>query len=281
MEVKDFSEVELKILSIIHVGIPWKFLPKYLEPFLREGMGIEIGIGAEELDGVLRKDFILMGEVLRDKGVRYSIHGPFWDLCPGSVDPLIRNATFVRFHQLMDICEIMHPCQIVFHTGFDPRHHREHTSEFIDRSIALWESLVKRAEHIGSPIVIENVWEEGPDIHRRILDRINSPFFGFCLDVGHRNTFARTSLEEWLEVLMPYLKEIHIHDNDGSCDAHFPPGTGTVNFKRLFGKLMEHDSDPILTIEPHREEHFYDSVRNLSEIMPSDLIKRRCKRLAK
>lgn len=276
-----FSERELKVLSVIHVGMPWRFLSRYLESFLREGMGIEIGIGAEELDNISGRDFVSTAEALRDRGVRYSIHGPFWDLCPGSVDPLIRKISLIRFHQLMDVCELMRPSQIVLHTGFDPRHHREHVLEFIDRSMDIWESLVRRAEHLGSPLVLENVWEEGPDMHRRIFDKIDSPFFGFCLDVGHRNTFAKTPLEEWIEILAPYLKEVHLHDNDGSQDLHFPPGTGTVDFTGLFKRLEECRIRPLFTIEPHREDHFYESVKNLSKLMPSNFLEHHFKMLAK
>ncbi len=181
----------------------------------------------------------------------------------------------------MDVCELMNPRQVVCHTGFDPRHHREHVDEFIDRSMPLWESAVKRAEHIRCAVVIENVWEEAPNLHRRILEQINSPFFGFCLDVGHRNTFATAPLVEWLENLMPYLKEIHLHDNDGSQDAHFPPGTGTVDFALLFKKLADNKANPLLTIEPHREDHFYESVRNLARLIPADFIEARLKVLAK
>lgn len=276
-----FSEDERKVLSVIHVSMPWKFIPKYLPSLFEQGMAIEIGLGAEELDGVRRQDFLSMVDILRKKGVRYSIHGPFWDLCPGSVDPLIRNVSFMRLHQLMDVCELMKPCQVVCHTGFDPRHHREHVLEFIDRSMPIWESVVKRAEHIGCSVLIENVWEESPNVHLRIMENINSPFFGFCLDVGHRNSFAVSTLEEWLETLMPYLKEVHLHDNDGSQDAHFPPGTGTVDFVGLFRKLMNHKTYPLLTIEPHREDHFYESVRNLTKLIPPDFLEEKRKMLAK
>ncbi|MCX7822402.1 MAG: sugar phosphate isomerase/epimerase [Syntrophobacterales bacterium] len=277
----EFSEIEQEILLVVHIGMPWKFILKYIDLLFHEGMAIEIGIGSEELDNASRREFISISEELRSRGVEYSVHGPFWDLCPGSVDPLIRNVSFIRFHQLMDVCELIHPCQVVCHTGFDPRHHREHVEEFIDRSMAFWESIAKRAEHIGTPVAIENVWEETPDIHWKILNRVGSPYLGFCLDVGHRNTFAKAPLEEWIEVLAPYLKEIHLHDNDGSEDTHFPPGTGTVDFSGLFKKLLECRVSPILTIEPHREDHFYESIRNLSKLIPPEFLKPRRKTLAK
>jgi len=280
-DMKGFSEAERKVLSILHIGMPWKFLKKYAESILQEKMSVEIGIGAEELDGVPRKVFIETADFLKSRGIRYSIHGPFWDLCPGSVDPLIRNISFVRLHQLMDVCEIMQPCQVVCHTGFDPRHHREHVSEFIDRSLPLWESIARRAEHIGCSVALENVWEEGPDIHLKIIKMIGSPYFGFCLDVGHRNCFAKAPLMEWLDSLIPYLKEVHIHDNDGSEDTHFPPGTGTVDFPGLFKKLSGNRVCPILTLEAHREEHFYESVRNLVHLILPDFLENHRKVLAK
>jgi len=105
------------------------------------------------------------------------------------------------------------------------------------------------------------VWEPGPDIHRELFDRIPSSFFGFCLDVGHQHSFSRTPLKAWLEELQSVLREIHLHDNDGTSDSHLPIGEGTIDFVELFRYLGSNGMKPLLTLEPHREEHLVKSLR--------------------
>jgi len=59
------------------------------------------------------------------------------------------------------------------------------------------------------------------------------------------------------------LKEIHLHDNDGNQDAHLPVGQGNIDFAVLFAFLRDVGQDPLLTLEPHHEEHFAESLEGL------------------
>ncbi len=83
---------------------------------------------------------------MREKGCRITFHGPFWDLCSGSVDPGIRKVTVSRLGSLFDLVEKIRPEQVVCHTGFDPRHHRGHRREWIENSLSTWAPFVRRAE---------------------------------------------------------------------------------------------------------------------------------------
>ena len=114
------------------------------------------------------------------------------------------------------------------------------------------------------PLVLENVWEQDPELHLELLEGIRSPWFGFCLDVGHQNSFSRTTLDKWLQMTWPYLKEVHLHDNDGSFDTHLPVGLGSIDFDCLFGFLSEKKISPLLTMEPHTIEHLYESLAGLA-----------------
>ncbi len=115
-----------------------------------------------------------------------------------------------------------------------------------------------------TPLVLENVWEEDPELHLELLERIKSPWFGFCLDIGHQHSFSRTTLDKWLQATWPYLKEVHLHDNDGSFDTHFPVGSGTIDFDYLFDFLGEKKISPMLTMEPHTVEHLYETLAGLA-----------------
>jgi sugar phosphate isomerase/epimerase len=93
---------------------------------------------------------------------------------------------------------------------------------------------------------------------------MKSPWFGFCLDVGHQHSFSRATLDKWLHATWPYLKEVHLHDNDGSFDDHFPVGSGTIDFDYLFRFMGEKNISPILTMEPHTIEHLYETLAGLA-----------------
>ena len=264
------DEAQSKALKRVHVNMPWRYLPDYLETILELPINVEIGLEAEHLDGVSRSLFRSVAENLHRAGCRITLHGPFWDLCPGSSDALIRQLSQFRFHQLFDLVEVFHPIQVVFHTGFDPSHHGYHHDSFRERSLAIWEPLVARAEALKIPLLLENVWEHGPELHRQLLTAFSSPYYGFCLDVGHQHSFSRTPLATWVETLGGFLKEIHAHDNCGSHDDHLPVGQGTIDFQSLFGLLRTRRLSPLITLEPHREEHLAESLAGLVKVMDID-----------
>jgi len=264
------DEAMAEALRQVHVNMPWKYLPDYLEMVLELRINVELGLEADQLDGVSRAEFRSVAEQLHQKGCRITLHGPFWDLCPGSSDSLIRQISQFRFHQLFDLVEIFHPAQVVCHTGFDPRHHGSDCTSYLERSLAVWEPMVGRAEASRVPLLLENVWEYGPELHCKLFAALRSPYFRFCLDVGHQHSFSKTPLLKWVEALGDLLAEIHVHDNCGSHDDHLPVGQGTIDFKSLFMLLRAKAINPLITLEPHREEHLAESLAGLVRGMDID-----------
>lgn len=256
----------LPMLKLVHINVPWKFLDDYIDTIIEFQMNIEIGFAAEELDRVSRAELKKAASRLHQRGCAISLHSPFWDLCPGSRDPLIRQVTYLRLHQFFDLVGIFEPGQVVCHTGYDPRHHRGQRQFWMEKSVPLWESMVERAEKAKVLLLLENVWEDEPGFHVGLLQAIDSPWFGFCLDVGHQNSFSESPLEVWVKELEDYLKEVHLHDNDGTQDAHLPIGQGNIDFLFLFEFLQRRSIAPMLTLEPHKEEHVRESLAGLQAI---------------
>jgi sugar phosphate isomerase/epimerase len=258
-----------ELLRLVHVNMPWQFMRQYIPMALDLGMNLEIGFGAEDLDGAPFSSFQSAVRKLRERGSRITLHGPFWDLSPGSVDARIRETSCLRLMRFIDAAELLSPVQMVCHTGFDPRHHKGHSKLWIENSLAVWEPLVRRAEKLKAPLLLENVWEKDPGLHEELLRRIDSPWFGFCLDVGHQHCFSDTSMGVWLETMSPFLKEAHLHDNDGSGDSHLPPGHGSIDFNSLFEFFAAGASIPVLTLEPHCSEHLLATVTALNQMRQS------------
>ena len=264
-----FDEQMLKLLRCVHVNTPWKYLLEHMEIVLENRINVEVGFDAEGLDSAPRAELERASARLSDRACRTTIHGPFWDLSPGSLDPLIRRATRHRLEQLFEMVSIFSPIQIVCHTGFDPRHHDGYRKVWMEHSCETWETVVKKCEDLKIPLLIENVWENDPNIHLELFSRLDSPYFGFCLDVGHQHSFSKTSLSVWLEALWERLGELHLHDNDGTRDAHYPIGRGGIDFRGLFNFLEDVDREPLITLEPHCEEHLAETLSGLLEVIHS------------
>ena len=65
------------------------------------------------------------------------------------------------------------------------------------------------------------------------------------------------------------MREMHIHDNRGLRDDHLPAGEGAINFHGVLLAAADAGANPILTIEPHRREHFFRGVAALRGLLSS------------
>jgi len=264
MNGREISPAMRAVLGQVFINMPWHYIEQYIDLIVENGINIEVGFGAEDLEKSSADDVCAVIGRMREKGSRITFHGPFWDLCSGSIDPAIRKVTASRLDRLFDLVEKIRPEQVVCHTGFDPRHHRGHRKVWIENSLSTWTRFVRRAEMLAIPLALENVWEEDPELHLELLEAIRSPWFGFCLDIGHQNSFSRTTLDKWLQPTWSRLKEVHLHDNDGSFDTHLPVGLGTIDFDFLFNFMGEKKISPVLTLEPHTLEHLYQTLTGLA-----------------
>jgi sugar phosphate isomerase/epimerase len=228
--------------------------------FLEYGMNPEIGVDARALDTTSDKAFAQVAEILKGNHRSITVHGPFMDLVPGGVDPMLLTATRKRLDRFFEIIPIFNPVNVVCHTGYDPSHYRELWTEWISASVDTWKPHVARAERFGFKLLLENVYEKSPQVHSALFEAIPSDSFGFCLDVGHHNVFADGSLEKWIDTFNEKIMEVHLHDNDGEADTHWAIGAGNVDFEGLFQRMRNNGLKPTLTLEPHEEETLWKSL---------------------
>jgi len=194
-----------------------------------------------------------------------TVHGPFMDLSPGAVDPLIRRVTVERFSQTLNVAGLLRAGNVVFHSGYEKWKYEHKTDLWLEGSLRTWEPVVMQAEAQGITISIENIFEEEPGNLRMLAEAIGSASFGLCFDTGHFNLFSTIPLQEWLSIVSPYLLELHIHDNDGTRDSHMPPGEGVVDFKALFDGLETLGADGfIVTVETHTIDDVRKSIEFLN-----------------
>jgi sugar phosphate isomerase/epimerase len=259
-----------QILSKIQVNIPFTMLyESYLPRFLEQGINPEIGFDATALDRFSMGEIEEVAEQIRKQGLSTTLHAPYLDLSPGSLDSEIRSLTKRRFQQVLEVAPIFQPKTIVCHTGYDEKRYWGLKEMWLEKSLELWRWLSQEIKKQGSVLMLENVYEQSPQEFLDVYEGLNDQDVGFCLDTGHMAAFSLEDLSTWLQSLGEHIQQLHLHDNLGSQDDHLGLGEGQIDFKLLFEYLKGRKTDPpIVTIEPHREEDLWPSLEYLEKFWP-------------
>lgn len=256
----------------VQVNVPFTLLwDRHADEFLKRGLNPEIGIDAAALDRFATAEFGEMARRLRSRGLSITLHGPFFDMSPGSVDPVIRSATRTRFEQLLELVPLFNPKTVVCHAGYEWKRYGYLRAEWLRNSLALWDWLAGRLNRHNCRLMLENVYEDGPRELLPLFQKLASAGVGFCLDTGHQSAFSQSSLDLWIDVLGEHLGQVHLHDNHGRRDDHLALGQGNIDFPSLFKRLKALEgSPPVITLEPHNEEALEPSLAYLESVWPWD-----------
>lgn len=248
------------------VNLPFRmFMEGEYDDFIKKyRINPEIGLDAVALDQFTSVDYKKAAAFFSEIGSRITIHGPFMDLSAGSQDPAIREITKNRFSQLIEASKILKPVHVVCHPGYESRRYSQFRESWIEKSMEIWGWLAEKLRDSDIRLMLENVYEDGPDDIRVLFEGLEEFNVGFCLDTGHHFAFGKASLETWIKDLGKYISHIHLHDNFGDSDGHMPPGKGSIDFTPLLNYLNERRNRlPIITFEPHEEEDYWPSLEFL------------------
>lgn len=190
-----------------------------------------------------------MGELLEAEGVGVSVHGPLFDLNPGSQDKIIRDYTKFSFMRALNISSLLNAEIVVFHLGFNPLIPSDYRKVWLKTSLKTFRPVVNHAKRLGITIAVENMFLSTPYMVRHVIEAVGSPHMQVCLDVGHVNVYSTVPLEEWMDVLGKYIVKIHINDNDAVNDLHLPFGEGNIDFEKIYALLNEKKIRPKMTLE--------------------------------
>jgi len=127
-----------EILRKVHVNVPFQdLLNKYLDKFLEWKINPEIGFNCFALDET-SDVYLGAAEKINKAGLRVTVHGPFMDLRPGAVDPLIRKVSEDRIKKAAEIAGQFRPLNIVGHHSFDRRYYVSNEDQWLGSRIETW-----------------------------------------------------------------------------------------------------------------------------------------------
>ena len=190
---------------------------------------------------------------------RRILHGPFNELFPCAIDPEARDLAARRYRQAIALARDYGADKVVIHAGFNPWLY--YPVWFREQSAVFWREFL--AEEPGVEIVLENVLEQEPEWMTEILRAVDSPRLRLCLDVGHVNAYSPVDAAQWLRRCAPWISHFHLHNNNGTRDAHDPLFRGSIPMEELLTLAGELCPEATFTLELPDAEN---SARELMKI---------------
>ncbi len=258
--------------STIHSTVPFQMLETAgaADLLAGNGVGAEVYFNASVLDDLSPERALAAAESLRAAGVATTtFHAPFEEVWPGARDEEARRLSVRRIRQAIALAPMFRPEGIVVHGGYFDWLFDFAPDKWLEPARRSFSEIAEAAENAGVDIFLENVFDEGPEHLLQLREAVGSARLFYCFDPGHATLFSRLPLQKWAEAFGPLIREMHVHDNRGQRDDHLPVGEGSINFRGVILASSDAGARPILTVEPHRIEHFHRAVSALRAILAS------------
>ncbi len=247
--------------------LPWAQVVEHLDLMHALDLVPEIAVKGPDLDTLDPLQRTRLAQALTTANIRPRIHAPFFDLNPGALDPLIRQATRQRFEQTLDLARDLQAELVILHPGVDKWRYPRLEKTWLSLALDFFPPLVNQAAEMNCRLAIENIYEESPENLVLLVDGLSSKFFGHCFDIGHWHLFGKRPLAEWLDAIGAQLFHLHLHDNHGRADEHLPVGDGTIDFEPLQRHLSRAETLPSITLEAHQPEHLQRSLNSVTRLL--------------
>lgn len=200
---------------------------------------------------------------------RLGIHGPFWGIPIDSMDPDVRTVVSTRMLQGLEVCEALDATHMVIHSPYNAWMYNNfpalptwiaNADERVHDTLA---PAVKRAEEIGTTIVLENIEDKDPHARVNLAASFGSDAVAVSVDTGHaelsRHMCGAPPPDHFIRAAGSRLAHVHIQDIDGYGDRHWQIGTGCIAWHGVFEALSTIDANPRLVLE----------LKDYTKIMPS------------
>lgn len=234
---------------------------------LEHGLGLEIMAFAypDVLDGNWKHTVATYKTLLRSVVGPLTLHGPFFDMAPGSPDPQINELTARRYQQALHIAAELEVEIVNLHANFiGSLHNPSYRTGWHQRNVPFWGSMAELAQTYGVTVTIENMWEFQPGILAEVLREVDHPYLKACLDVGHATVFGEKShtLDDWIDALRPYIAHTHMNNNNGVLDEHYGLNwsQGVLNYHDILPKLRALKPAPNFVLEMWQVDDMRDSL---------------------
>lgn len=224
----------------------------HYQAFVREaGRDVELQdfVRAEALSGDWQPVAEKAKALLDGHEGRWGIHGPFWGLDLGTIDPDVRTVVQKRLDQGLDVCEAIGGTHMVIHSPVSiwDYHNLDAWADARERLMEAFHAnvapAVRRAEAIGCTLMLENIQDCDPSLRVAMVESFDSPGIRVSIDTGHANychgQHNAPPVDYYVRAAAKALGHVHLQDTDGYADRHWVPGEGNIPWKVVFDVLHE------------------------------------------
>lgn len=198
-----------------------------------------------------------------------TMHGAFFDVTIFSSDKKIRAVSEERIYTSLDIARKIGAKGVVFHTNHNPS---LTAKSYVENWLDCNEEFFRKAlsEYPELNIYMENMFDTSPDMLTTLAKRLSDmKNFGICFDYAHAVIYG-SDIDGWVKSVAPFVKHMHINDNDLVNDLHLAVGDGKIDwnkFKSHFeNELSEAESVLIETSSIENQKRSAEFLANLGLI---------------
>jgi sugar phosphate isomerase/epimerase len=178
------------------------------------------------------------------------LHGAFYDMNSGSRDPEIVKLTRKRYRENLIAAAELEAKYVVIHLNYlGPMKLLGYHADWRERQMEFWSKFIDEIASFGVPVLLENSWEDQPEIVIDLLDEMSSPYLRACLDVAHATIYSKKPFDEWLTLFEPYLECCHLNNHDGEHDLHLSLDDGVVNYNDIITSINNLPRKPYRCLE--------------------------------
>lgn len=161
-----------------------------------------------------------------------TMHGNFYDVLIFSEDDEIREISEKRVEESILTARKLGASAVIFHTNLNPALTGEqYRNRWVDANCRFWRMMCEKYSDIE--IYLENMFDTTPYDLAKVCEQLRDvPNFGVTFDYAHAAIYGK-NVAEWSEVLAPYIRHVHISDNDGCNDLHLAVGSGVLDWEEF------------------------------------------------
>lgn len=193
-----------------------------------------------------------------------TLHGAFFDVCVNSSDRKIFEVSDLRVRQSMEIARKMGLCAVIFHTNYIVNFRLPfYLNSWLDRNEEYWRGILR--DYPEQKIFMENMFDDAPGLLAELAKRMaDEERFAVCLDTAHA-LISGSPLGTWLSGLKPYVKHVHINDNNGREDLHQPVGSGSFSWDIYDQWVRSFRQKPSVLVEVRGVKDMQRSIKYMEE----------------
>lgn len=218
-----------------------------------------------DLEKMTSEDSAHLQRLAERYSITWTLHSPCFDLNPASANFGARMAVLSQYQRAIRFAADLGIREVVVHSGHrsDPKIPSEQAFQW---GVDTLRRTAEESERAGVRLAVENTGYGGSGFIRSprtlvdLVRAIDSDLVGITLDTGHAVLEGFTP-EDAVQVFGNRLTHIHIHNNSGTADDHFPLGRGVIDHVPMLKALRDGAFQGYLILETYQTDRVEEQVQ--------------------